>query len=132
MLSLSDTTIRMYRKKSGLVSFRLKSCLLVHTKVGFSLSAYLKKMECQLTLSSGLVIPMETSYTYHAQADHEMDTMVHFFWARGECEMESMRNGVAKLRMDYHFSFAGHPYEEPDYFEKKAPLVVKTRKYKGL
>ena len=132
MLSLSDTSIRMYRKKSGLVSFRLKSYLLVHTNVGFSLDAYLRNLTCQLSLPSGLVVPMETTYTVHAQAGYALDTMTHLFWAWGEIEMKSMRNSVGKLRVDYHISFTGHPYEEPDHFEMIVPIIVKTRQYKGL
>ncbi len=131
MLSLSDTTIRMYRKKNGLVSLRLKSYLLVHTNEGFSLLAYLKNLSCQLTLATGQVVPMCRSYSAHTQAEYLFDTMVHYFWAWGEVEMESMQNSVGKLRVDYHFSFTGHPYEEPDFFEIAVPLIVKTRQYKG-
>lgn len=132
MLSLADTSIRMYRKKSGLVSLRLRSYLLVHSNLGFSLNAYLWSLACQLTLSSGQIVPMETSYTIHTQAEYVLDTMVHLFWAWGEIEMESMRNSVGKLRLDYHISLTGHPSEKPDSFETIIPLVVKTRVYKGL
>jgi hypothetical protein len=65
MLSLADTSIRMYRKKNGLVSLRLKSYLLIHTGASFSLTAYLRKLSCQLTLSSGQIVSMEASYTTH-------------------------------------------------------------------
>jgi hypothetical protein len=132
MLSLADTSIRLYRKKNGLVSLRLKSYLLVHSNVGFSLDAYLRNLSCQLTISSGQVVPMEYSFTIHTQAEHILDTMLHSFWAWGEVEMESMRNSLGKLRVDYHISFTGHPYEKPDFFEMIVPLIVKTRKYKGL
>ena len=132
MLNLADTSIRMYRKKNDLVSLRLKSYLLVHSNVGFRLNAYLRNIACHLTLSSGLVVPMDTSYTINTQAEYTLDTMVHLFWAWGEVEMDIMRNSVGKLRVDYHISFTGHPYEEPDSFEVIVPLIVKTRKYKGL
>ncbi|MBU4295270.1 MAG: hypothetical protein KJ862_05205 [Proteobacteria bacterium] len=122
----------MYRKKNGLVSFRLKSYLLVHTDVIFNLNAYLRNLTCQLTLSSGLVVPMDTSYTIRTQAEYVMETMAHLFWASGEAELESMCNSVGKLRLDYHISFTGHPDENPDFFETIVPLVVRTRKYKRL
>ena len=90
MLSLSDTTIRMYRKKNGLASLRLKSYLLVNTNLGFSLTAYLRNLSCQLTLSNGDVVTLETSYSMHTQADSVFDTMVQYFWAKGvadnQCE----------------------------------------------
>ncbi len=132
MLSLSDTTIRMYRKKNGLVSFRLKSYLLIHTNIGFSLQAYLRNIACQLTLPSGSVIPLETTYTVHTQAEYELDTMIHLFWASGEHEIVPLRNSVGKLRVDYHISFTGHQYEKPEHFEMIVPLIVKSYKYKGL
>lgn len=131
MLSLSDTTIRMYRKKNGLVSLRLKSYLLVNTNLGFSLTAYLRNLSCQLTLPSGDVVPLERSYSMNTQADYVFDTMVHYFWAKGVADIP-LRNSVGKLRVDYHISFTGHPYEEPDFFELPVPLIVKTRQYKGL
>lgn len=132
MLRLADTSIRMYRKKNGLVSLRLKSYLLVDTNVGFSLTAYLKDLSCQLTLPSGQLVEMDTNYTVKIQAEYLFDTMVHLFWASGVVEMETMRDSVGKLRIDYHISFTGHPEEKPTFFEMTVPLIVRTRTYKGL
>lgn len=75
---------------------------------------------------------MDVSYTAETVADHEMDTMVHFVWAWGVCEMEDMRDTVGRLRIDYHFSFTGRSFKKPDYFEVVAPLLIITRTYKGL
>lgn len=121
----------MYRKKNGLVSLRLKSYLLVNTNLGFSLTAYLRNLSCQLTLPSGDVVPLERSYSMNSQADYVFDAMVHYFWAKGVADIP-LRNSVGKLRVDYHISFTGHSYEEPDFFELPVPLIVRTRQYKGL
>ena len=131
MLSLADSSIRMYRKKNGLISLRLSSYLLVHSNAGFRLDAYLRKLSCQLTLSSGQVVTMEHAFTVDTQAEYAFDTMVHKFYAQGEVKMESMRNSVGKLRVDYHISFTGHTCEEPDFFEMTVPLVVITMEYRG-
>jgi len=74
---------------------------------------------------------MKTSYAVRTESEYALDTMVHLFWAWGEVEMKSMLNSVGKLRVDYHISFTGHPYEKPDFFEMIVPLIVKTREYKG-
>lgn len=122
-LRLSDTTVRMYRKRIGRVSFRLHSHLMVLAKsgVGFRLSAYMSHFEGKLTLASGLVVPLE----YLAYTDdclYQMDTMVHEFWASGEADLDEMRNTVGLLRLQY--VLFGHSANGPtDAFEAVVPVV---------
>jgi hypothetical protein len=65
-LRLADTSVRLYRKRDGSVSVRLRSYLMIHSKGGgFRLSTYLNKLECSLTLATGEVVSLEDySYTY--------------------------------------------------------------------
>lgn len=130
MLRLADTSIRMYRRKDGRVSLRLRSYLMVKSNIGFRLSAYLREISCRLTLASGKVIEFEQiSYTEDTQAEFVLDTMVHWFWASAVTDMEVIRNSVGIFRMDYLVSFTGHPTEEPDFFEAIVPLIRKPTVY---
>src|SRR5262245_48733897 len=109
MLRLADTSIRLYRKKNGRVSFRLRSYLMVDTDVGFKLSAYLKDISCHLTLNSGRIIDFQdVSYSDSVLCKFENNTMVHDFWAHGVGNMPVIKNGIAALRVDYRISFTGH------------------------
>lgn len=130
MLRLADTSIRMYRRKDGRVSLRLKSYLLVETNAGFRLSAYLRDISCRLRLASGQEIEFdEVAYTEDTEAEYKLNTMVHGFWASAVTDMNTIRNTVATFRMDYHLSFTGHEYETPEYFEAVVPLVRRSTVY---
>lgn len=130
MLRLADTSIRIYRKKNGKVSLRLRSYLMVKTNTGFRLSAYLKAISCDLKLPSGTVIPFdEIGYSYDSNCKYEMGTMVHDFWAAAEADMPTIRGGVGILRVDYHISFTGHPSETPKVFEEVVPLLKRTYRH---
>lgn len=130
-LRLSDTTVRMYRKKNGEVSYRLKSFLLVETTATFNLCAYLRDITASLTLPDNDTVQMEVGITYHTQMDCRLNTMTHELWASGNNFQKKMRDCLGKLRIDYHLSFTGHPTEEPAYFENIVPIVVKSHTYKG-
>jgi len=125
MLRLADTSIRLYRKKDGRASVRLRSYLMVQTNAGFKLSAYLKSIRCHLTLPSGEVIEL-TDVSYSDSCRYRLETMVHDFWASGVADMKTIENGVGTLRLDYHISFTGHPSEEPVSFETVVPLLRRT------
>src|SRR5437870_7092549 len=75
MLRLADTSIRLYRKKDGKASLRLRSYLMVQTNVGFRLSAYLKTISCHLTLPSGEVIEL-TDISYSDSCSYCLETMI--------------------------------------------------------
>ncbi len=124
MLRLADTSIRLYRKKDGKASVRLRSYLMVQTNVGFRLSAYLKTIRCHLTLPSGEVIEL-TDISYSDSCRYCLETMVHDFWASGVADLKTIENGVGTLRLDYHISFTGHESEEPNFIETVVPLVRK-------
>lgn len=122
MIRLSDTTIRLYRKKNGLVSVRLHSHIIVHAKDGgFSLSAYLNQFDCSVTLDSGELIPLsDYRYTYHCI--YKMDHMIYELWAAGITELESMSETAGLLRIEYRlFSFPGQG--DPDIYERVVPVL---------
>jgi len=125
MLRLADTSIRLYRKKNGKVSLRLRSYLMVNTNIGFRLSAYLRNIQCKVTLPSGEIIEMN-DISYSDTCDYALETMVHQFRASGETDMDVIEDCIGKLRLDYHISFTGHPSEEPDFIEIVVPLIKKT------
>lgn len=127
MLRLADTSIRLYRKKNGKISLRLRSYLMVTTNAGFRLSAYLKEISCRLTLPSGEVIVFDKiSHSYDLTCKYELDTMVHDFWASATTDMHTIEDSVATFHMDYRISFTGHPSEEPRCFETIVPLIRRT------
>lgn len=131
MLRLADTSIRLYRKKNGKVSLRLRSFLIVDTNAGFRLGAYLKDIRCQLTLPSGKLIKFDSvSFTEVPESKLELNTMIHGFWASAVTDMDVISNGVGTFRMDYHISFTGLSSEEPEYFETIVPLLKRKTIYK--
>jgi hypothetical protein len=130
MLRLADTSVRMYRRKDGRVSLRLKSYLMVDTNVGFRLSAYLRSISCHLRFASGEEVEFDrVAFTENTEAEYKLNTMVHGFWASAVVDMTSIRNTVAKLRMDYHISFTGHESEVPQFIETIVPLVRRATVY---
>ena len=115
------------------MSLRLKSYLLVESKVGFRLSAYLRSISCHLRFASGEEIEFdEVAYTEDMEAKYKLNTMVHGFWASGVTDMDTIRNTVANFRMDYHLSFTGHESETAQSFETVVPLVRRTTVYGAL
>jgi len=129
MIKLSDTSIRLYRKKDGRVSVKLRSYLLVNTNLGFSLSAYLKNISLYLKLASGEQLQFnEVSFTCDVEC-YEMETMVHGFWASGIIEMERIKDTVGELTLNYHLSFTGHPTEEPESISYIVPVIKRSTVY---
>lgn len=130
MLRLADTSVRMYRRKDGRVSLRLKSYLLVTSNVSFRLSAYLRSISCHLRFASGQEIEFdEVAYTEDAEAEYKLNTLVHGFWASGVTDIGTIRNTVATFRMDYRISFTGHEYETARSFQAIVPLVKRGTAY---
>lgn len=124
MLRLADTSIRMYRRKDGRVSLRLRSYLMVKTSATFRLAAYLRAISCELNLPSGESIVFdEVGYADRTWCEYEIATMVHEFWASAVSDMPRLEDRVGTLRVDYQFSFTGHPYEKPGFFEVVVPLI---------
>jgi hypothetical protein len=130
MLRLADTSIKLYRKKNGKASLCLRSYLMVTTNVNYRLSAYLDQITCRLTLSSGAVIVFdEIGISDDLICKCEIETMVHNFWASAIADMQTIKNRVGTLRIDYHLNFTAHPSETSEYFELVVPLVKRTSRY---
>jgi hypothetical protein len=91
MLKLADTSVRLYRKKNGRVSFKLRSYLMIDTSVGFRLSVYLKEISCKLTLPSGEDIVFdEISFSEDLICKHQLNTMVHDLWASASADIREL------------------------------------------
>jgi hypothetical protein len=100
---------------------------MIDTNIGFRLSSYLKDISCMLTLPSGEVIAFdEISFSEGLICKHQLNTMVHDFWASASADIKEIRNGVGKLRIDYRISFTGHETEEPESLETVVPLIRRT------
>jgi hypothetical protein len=120
----------MYRRKDRRVSLRLRSYLLIHSNVSFRLSAYLSSISCHLRFADGDEIEFdEVSFTEQTQAEYKLDVMVHGFHASAVTDMDTIRNTVANLRVDYSFSFTGGPDEITDSFQAVVPLVRRSTVY---
>lgn len=129
MIKLSDTSVRLYRKKDGRVSVKLRGYLLVNTNVGFSLSAYLKDISLSLKLASGEQLQFqEVSFSCDVEC-YEMETMVHGFWASSILEMEKIKDTVGELTLNYYLSFTGHPYENPESICYIVPVIKRSTVY---
>lgn len=123
-LDLADTSIRAYKKRSGKVSLHLRSYLLVKTNTNFSLSYYIKSINCLLILEDGTEIPFDnTSISVHTICKDAFQVMAYNFQASTVTVFSDIRMCLARLRVSYHISFTGHPCEKPGHFEKVVPIV---------
>ncbi len=130
MLRLADTSVRMYRRKDGRVSVRLRSYLMVSTNVGFRLAAYRRSISCRLQFPDGKEIDFgSVAFTESVEAEYKLNTMVHGVWAHGITDIPKIQDTVATLRLDYHVSFTGHPEEEPSHFEVVVPVLKRRPAY---
>ena len=57
------------------------------------------------------------------------DIMIHGLWAGFVLPYQRLENSIAKLRMMFHLSFVGHPYEEPTLIERNAVIVPVPRSW---
>jgi len=121
-LNLSDTSIRAYKKRNGKISLHLRSYLMVHTDKSFSLSSYLKSIECCLILQDGTKVDFD-KILYSCSCEYALETMKHHFSASTITNLTDIHGGLAVLHVKYHFNFTGHSHEEPNSFEKIVPLV---------
>jgi len=123
-LDLADTSVRAYKKSSGNISLHLRSYLLVKTKVTFSLSHYMKSINCRLALQDGTEIDFRhISYSVGIMCGYAFQTMAHDFWASTITDLTDIEQSLALLRVTYHISFAGHAYKELRSFEKVVPII---------
>jgi hypothetical protein len=123
-LDLADKSIRAYKKRSGKISLHLRSYLLVKTNASFSLSYYMKSIDCLLILEDGTEIPFDnTSFSVHTICEDAFQVMAHNFQASTVTGFSDIKRCLARLRVSYHISFTGYPYEKPDHFEKVVSVV---------
>jgi len=123
-LDLADTSIRAYKKGNGKISLHLRSYLLVKTNTTFSLSHYMRSIDCQLILEDGTEIDFEDiSYLVDIICKYSFNTMVHNFYASTITNLNDIEQSLALLKVKYHISFTGHPCEEPDSFKRIVPII---------
>jgi hypothetical protein len=123
-LRLADTSVKAYKKRNGNISLHLKSYLMAIAKggAGYSLTSYLKNIECYITLEDNTQIKFE-EISISVNSDYAFDTMVHSFKAVAITNLNKIKGAVGKLRVIYHISFTGHPSEEPEEFQLAVPIV---------
>jgi hypothetical protein len=126
MLRLADTSVRIYRKRDGRLSLKLRSYLMVPTNAGFRLSAYLRSVSGCLEFPGGESVEIDT-IAHTEDCAYEMGHMIHEFWASAVTDLPVSRYKAAKLTIDYHLSFTGRPTELPSSIELVVPLVNRTR-----
>ena len=124
MLRLADTSVRLYRKKDGTVSVRWRSFIMIHTKIGFRLSAYLNKLECSVAIADGPTVNFD-EVAYSEDCAYKLDYMVHDIWASGSTPLGVMRDTtVGVLRVEYRlFSLDGQG--DPSVIELVVPVVAR-------
>lgn len=123
MLRLADTSIRLYRKKNGTVSVRWRSYLMIHTNLGFRLSAYLNKFDCVVSIADGPTVHFD-EVAYTEDGIYKMDHMVHEVWGVGSTPLGVMENTVGLLRIEYRlFSFEGQG--APSVIEQVVPILAR-------
>jgi len=109
-ISLSSYEFRTYRKRSGCISIRHRSYLLVPTNAGFRLSTYLSNISARLTLPDTKEVLIDTCwFTDTVSFKYDGEVMIHEFWLSHVCPWRKIRPGRGHLRIDYEFTFAGHP-----------------------
>jgi len=104
----------------------MRGFLMVETEGGFRLSAYMKNLSLTLTLENNEELRFD-EIAYSEACHYAMNTMIHGFWAATAAPIQLARNKAGNLRVDYHFSFSGHPCEKPECFEIVVPLIDRTR-----
>lgn len=97
---------------------------MIHTNIGFRLSAYLNNIECSIQIADGPTVHFdEVAYTEHCT--YKMDYMVHDFWASGSIPYGAMNDTtVGLLRLEYRlFSFEGQG--DSSVIEQVVPVVAR-------
>lgn len=122
---LADTSVRLFRKRDGSVSIRLRSYLMIHCKGGrgFKLSAYLNKLEGSIKLDTGQCVSFD-EWAYTENCLYKMEHMIHSFWASGTTNMEVIKDGAGLLRFEYRlFSYEGQG--DPSIIEAVVPVLAR-------
>jgi hypothetical protein len=125
MFELVDGTFRAYKKKDGRIALHSRTYLLIHTNVGFRLSAYLPGgVRAWLKIPERKEVEIEEiSFSDAVVRCNSENIMVHDFWMSTYLDERKLSPCVADLRVMFHLSFTGHPSEEPEFFERKVFVV---------
>jgi hypothetical protein len=124
VIDIADTTFRAYKKKRGGISLHLRSYLLVHTNVGFKLSAYLKDIRAWIRLPGGKEEEIDSvAISEHLVYKFSNDIMAHDLWLSTLIHGCDVKRCTADLRVMYHISFTGHPAEEPQFIQRKVLVI---------
>lgn len=110
-IQLSSYEFRTYRKRSGHISLRHRSHLLIPTNAGFRLSAYLSIISANLTLPDSTRIEIdEVAFDEETAFKYDGKVLVHGFYLRHIVPRDRVDPGLGLLRINYEFTFAaGHP-----------------------
>lgn len=122
-LDLSNIVIKAYKKKNKKIALHLKGHLLVFTNTTFSFTGYLKEMQGWVTLPGQSEIETK-SMSISVDCVYSENIMVHHLSVEFELPYQKLNTSIANLKLMFHISFTGHPYEEPTYIEKKAVIVT--------
>ena len=124
MIDLADTTFRAYKKKHGGISLHLRSYLLIHTNLGFKLSAYLRDIRAWITLPGGKEEEINSvAFSEHIVCKFSHDIMAHDLCLSTVINGCDVKRCTADLRVMYHISFTGHPAEEPEFVQRKVLVI---------
>jgi hypothetical protein len=126
MIELADTTFRAYRKKSGAVALHLRGYLLIYTNAGFRLSAYLRDIRSWITLPGKKAYECDSvSFSERTVCKYDGHCMLHDFWISTIICDNDLKSCIADLKLMYHISFTGHSVEEPQFIERKVPVITR-------
>ncbi len=121
-LELSNVVLRAYKKKNKDISLNLRNHLLVYTNEPFSFTGYMKKMQGWVALPGQKEIKAK-SMSISVSCSLSENVMIHNLYVKFELPNQKLKTSMANLKLMFHISFTGHPYEEPTYIEKKAVIV---------
>lgn len=116
---LSNYIIKAFKKKSGKISFHLRSHFFIKTNASFSITTYLSNLESFFILPNGEKIEFDSSSVVNVpflQFNGEyIVSEIHF-------ETISKLTKIEPCIVDLHiiYAFFGHPCVDPDEFKCKA------------
>ncbi len=97
---------------------------MVNTDAGYRLGAYLRDIKCWITLPGRAEQELDSvAYSEQTACEYDQHTMLHGLWIATVIREFAIKPCVANFRMMYHLSFTGSPMEEPEFIERKVPVI---------